>query len=99
MAKVCDHEEACGCYVEGYAAGYANGQRQAYDQVLELVGSFAHALNCVCDPCETLRQASRGPITPSMNPRSAFYRRGRKRRVSQRRAAKRVGLFDASREE
>ena len=36
--RVCDHEEACGCYVEGYSAGY----RKACDEILDLIHSSNH---------------------------------------------------------
>ena len=44
--KVCDHEEACGCYAEGYAQGKDN----AYFEMNNFDWT-SHARGCGCEPC------------------------------------------------
>jgi hypothetical protein len=46
----CDCEEACGCYVEGYAAG----KDKAFFEIQSVPGS-GHEVDCPCNPCATSR--------------------------------------------
>ena len=48
--RVCDHEEACGCYVEGYDAG----KGKAHSEV-RMVQRAGHSHDCGCEPCKTVR--------------------------------------------
>lgn len=50
MTRVCECEEACGCYVEGYA----QGKEKAYFEVRNILKAN-HAARCGCEPCITAR--------------------------------------------
>ena len=49
-ARVCDHEETCACYVEGYA----QGKDKAHFEVRN-ARDGNHASDCCCEPCKTVR--------------------------------------------
>ena len=49
--SVCDHEEPCGCYAEGYAQGKA----KTYFEVRAVLDAGDHAAGCGCEPCKLLR--------------------------------------------
>ena len=51
MEKVCDHDEPCGCYVEGYA----QGKDKAHFEVRGVLDA-GHAQDCGCEPCLTARE-------------------------------------------
>ena len=53
MTQVCDHDEPCGCYVEGYA----QGKDKAHFEVRNILGA-GHADGCGCEPCQTLQQVA-----------------------------------------
>lgn len=47
---VCEHEEACGCWGNGYAAG----KDKAHFEVRNVLDG-SHAGGCGCEPCITVR--------------------------------------------
>ena len=47
--KVCDHDEACGCYVEGYVAG----MRMMITQLQDVY--HRDWADCGCDRCRAVR--------------------------------------------
>ena len=49
----CDHDEPCGCYVEGYA----QGRDKAHFELRNILGA-GHADGCGCEPCRTLREVA-----------------------------------------
>ena len=53
MNSACDHEETCGCYVEGYV----QGKDKAHFEVRNILQAN-HAAECGCEPCQTLRQVA-----------------------------------------
>ena len=48
---LCDCDEPCGCYAEGYAAG----KDKAYFEVLASLEGSPHAEDCPCQPCQVKR--------------------------------------------
>ena len=50
MPQLCDHDEPCGCYAEGYAAG----KDKAFFEVRN-ARVRGHAVDCGCEPCKTVR--------------------------------------------
>lgn len=48
MTQVCDHEEPCACYVEGYA----QGREKAHFEVRNALEN-GHSDQCGCEPCKT----------------------------------------------
>ncbi len=52
--KVCDHDEPCACYVEGYA----QGKDKAHFEVRNALDA-GHAQDCGCEPCLTARSIMR----------------------------------------
>ena len=54
MEKVCDHDEPCACYVEGYA----QGKDKAHFEVRGVLDA-GHADDCGCEPCNTAREVLR----------------------------------------
>ena len=48
---LCDCDEPCGCYAEGYAAG----KDKAYFEVLDSLEGPPHAEDCACQPCQVKR--------------------------------------------
>ena len=50
MPQLCDHDEPCGCYAEGYAAG----QDKAFFDIQSVPGN-GHPVDCPCNPCVTSR--------------------------------------------
>ena len=48
---LCDHDEPCACYVEGYAAG----KDKAYFEVVSSLEGPPHAQDCACPPCQVKR--------------------------------------------
>ena len=51
---VCDHDEPCGCYVEGYF----QGKDKAHLEVRKVLAA-GHAADCGCEPCRTVREVLR----------------------------------------
>ena len=62
--QVCDHEETCGCYGQGYA----DGRSKALFEVRMMLAEAHHAASCGCEPCKLLREI-RAAAEP---PRPAF---------------------------
>ena len=60
---LCDCPEPCGCYAEGYAAGYAEGKDKAYFEVLASLEGPPHAQDCGCQPCQVKRARLRKVLT------------------------------------
>lgn len=54
MTRVCDHDEACACYVEGYAQGKDKAHFEVR-AILDSHGASSHADDCGCEPCKTVR--------------------------------------------
>jgi len=52
--KVCDHDEPCACYVEGYT----QGKDKAHFEVRNSLDA-GHARDCGCEPCLTARHVMR----------------------------------------
>ena len=52
--KVCDHDEPCACYVEGYT----QGKDKAHFEVRNSLDA-GHAQDCGCEPCLTARHVMR----------------------------------------
>ena len=52
--QVCDHEEACGCYVEGYT----QGKDKAHFEIRH-IRDAGHVGDCGCEPCKTVREVVR----------------------------------------
>ena len=48
---LCDCDEPCGCYAEGYAAD----KDKAYFEVLDSLEGPPHAEDCACQPCQVKR--------------------------------------------
>ena len=48
---LCDCDEPCGCFAEGYAAG----KDKAYFEVLASLEGPPHAEDCACQPCQVKR--------------------------------------------
>ena len=49
--RVCDHEDPCGCYAEGYA----QGKNKAHFEIRGVLDA-GHADDCGCEPCLTSRE-------------------------------------------
>ena len=49
--RLCDCDEPCGCYAEGYAAG----KDKAYFEMLTSLEGPPHAEGCACQSCRVKR--------------------------------------------
>ena len=49
--RLCDCDEPCGCYAEGYAAG----KNKAFFEVIASLEGPPHAQDCGCQPCQVKR--------------------------------------------
>ena len=49
--RLCDCDEPCGCYAEGYAAG----KDKAFFEMLASLDGPPHAQDCGCQPCQIKR--------------------------------------------
>ncbi len=56
---LCDCDEPCGCYVEGYAAG----KDKAYFEMVGSIEGPPHAEGCACQPCQVTRSCLQKMMT------------------------------------
>ena len=56
---LCDCDEPCGCYAQGYAAG----MDKAYFEVIGSLEGPPHAGECACQPCQVKRACIRKVMT------------------------------------
>ena len=49
--QLCDCDEPCACYAEGYAAG----KGKAFFEVRMVLNEGNHASSCGCEPCLVIR--------------------------------------------
>ena len=49
--RLCDCDEPCGCYAEGYAAG----KNKAFFEIISSLDGPPHAQDCGCQPCQVKR--------------------------------------------
>ena len=60
---VCDCPEPCACYAEGYALG----KEKAHFEIRAVLNS-SHDVDCLCEPCKTVREVVRLKLMASGSP-------------------------------
>ena len=55
-SRVCDHDEPCGCYGQGYV----DGRSKALFEVRMMLVDGSRAVSCGCEPCKLLREIRAG---------------------------------------
>ena len=66
---ICDCDEPCACYAEGYASG----KDKAYFEVLASLDGPPHAEGCPCQPCQVKRACLQKVMTLMAQSSSALF--------------------------